>query len=162
MTSAQTATRRKRNAGRKRRIRGTPRPPSGGVPGLRFSPYAWAKLLYLRNYGSTEVGGFGISNGDDLLLIDDIRLVWQRCSSVSVQFDDVEPPGAHYSETLLQWRPGYGTAEYKRIVPMGTIPAIVVLEQDSDRPFVLSESSTICEWIEVLRCAACARLCSSV
>jgi len=55
---------------------------------LRFTPYAWAKLLYLRDLGDTEVGGFGISRNDDLLLIEDIRLVRQRCSAVSVRFDD--------------------------------------------------------------------------
>ena len=62
-----------------------------GKPGhraLRFTPYAWAKLLYLRDIGPTEVGGFGISNPDDLLLVEDIELVQQDCTSVSVQFDD--------------------------------------------------------------------------
>ena len=56
---------------------------------LRFTPWAWAKLVFLRDLGPTEVGGFGISPADDLLLIEDIRLVRQRCSSVTVQFDDV-------------------------------------------------------------------------
>ena len=58
-------------------------------PTLRFTPWAWAKLVFLRDLGPTEVGGFGISAADDLLLIEDIRLVRQRCSSVTVQFDDV-------------------------------------------------------------------------
>ena len=57
-------------------------------PMLRFTPWAWAKLVFLRDLGPTEVGGFGISAADDLLLIEDIRLVRQRCSSVTVQFDD--------------------------------------------------------------------------
>ena len=35
---------------------------------LRFSPYAWAKLLYLRDAGDTEIGGFAITSPDDLLL----------------------------------------------------------------------------------------------
>ena len=30
-------------------------------PSMRFSPTAWAKLLYLRNLGDSEVGGFGIA-----------------------------------------------------------------------------------------------------
>lgn len=47
-----------------------------------------AKLLYLRDIGPTEVGGFGISNPDDLLLVEDIRLVEQVCSVVSVEFND--------------------------------------------------------------------------
>ena len=55
---------------------------------LRFSPTAWAKLLYLRDAGATEVGGFGVSQADDLLYVRDLRLVRQSCTSVSVVFDD--------------------------------------------------------------------------
>lgn len=55
---------------------------------LRFSPYSWAKLLYLRDRGDTEVGGFGICQGDDLLHVDDIALVQQSCTEVTVTFDD--------------------------------------------------------------------------
>lgn len=57
-------------------------------PSLRFSPTAWAKLLFLRDYGETEVGGFGISASDDLLLVEDVRLVKQVCSWSHVAFDD--------------------------------------------------------------------------
>ena len=62
------------------------RPPS--TPKLRFSPYAWAKLLFLRDAGDTEIGGFGITPSDDLLLVEDLCLVEQQCSPVSVSFDD--------------------------------------------------------------------------
>ncbi len=48
---------------------------TSSTPALRFSPTAWAKLLFLRDYGDTEVGGFGISASHDLLLINDIQLV---------------------------------------------------------------------------------------
>ena len=44
---------------------------------LRFSPTAWAKLLFLRDAGETEIGGFGISAKDDLLLVEDIEIVAQ-------------------------------------------------------------------------------------
>lgn len=57
-------------------------------PSLRFTPYAWAKLLFLRDAGPTEVGGFGISTAEDLLLIEDVRLVKQSCTRTSVLFDD--------------------------------------------------------------------------
>jgi hypothetical protein len=57
-------------------------------PALRFSPTAWAKLLYLRDLGETEVGGFGISAADDPLYVEDIELVRQICTGVSVAFDD--------------------------------------------------------------------------
>ena len=58
------------------------------LPQLRFSPAAWAKLLYLRDIGDTEVGGFGISRGEDPFYIDDVRLVGQTCTSVAVVFND--------------------------------------------------------------------------
>lgn len=57
-------------------------------PALRFTPLAWAKLLFLRDRGPTEVGGFGLSTSDDLLLIEDVRMVTQFCTSVTVQFAD--------------------------------------------------------------------------
>jgi proteasome lid subunit RPN8/RPN11 len=57
-------------------------------PRLRFSPTAWAKLLFVRDRGPTEVGGFGITSADDLLYVEDIHLVKQVCTSVSVVFDD--------------------------------------------------------------------------
>ena len=56
---------------------------------LRFTPYAWAKLLFLRDAGSTEVGGFGISSANDLLLVEDIGLVTQHATMASVEFDDI-------------------------------------------------------------------------
>jgi len=56
---------------------------------LWFTPYAWSKLLFLRDLGDSEVGGFGISAADDLLLVEDIQLIKQQCTSVMVKFDDV-------------------------------------------------------------------------
>src|SRR5262245_30418285 len=58
-------------------------------PTLRFSPYAWAKLLFLRDRRPNEVGGFGLTTSQDLLFVHDIRLVRQQVSSVSVRFDDM-------------------------------------------------------------------------
>ena len=77
MIASINETKKKRSAKRKRSRRQ-----------LRFTPYAWAKLLYLRDIGPTEVGGFGISAADDLLLVEDIELVAQTCTAVSVEFDD--------------------------------------------------------------------------
>ena len=55
---------------------------------MRFSPTAWAKLLFLRDLGETEIGGFGITAADDLLRVQDVVLVRQVCTGVSVCFDD--------------------------------------------------------------------------
>ncbi len=55
---------------------------------MRFSPQAWAKLLYLRDRGETEIGGFGIARRDDLLMIDQFQLVQQHATPVTVGLDD--------------------------------------------------------------------------
>lgn len=55
---------------------------------LRFSPHAWAKLLYLRDAGPTEVGGFGIGSAEDPLCIQDVVLLPQTCSVLSVLFEE--------------------------------------------------------------------------
>jgi proteasome lid subunit RPN8/RPN11 len=56
-------------------------------PVLRFTPTAWAKLVYFRDHGHTEIGGFGITS-DDLLLIEDFVTVKQEASLASIAFDD--------------------------------------------------------------------------
>jgi hypothetical protein len=55
---------------------------------LRFSPTAWAKLLFLRDAGETEIGGFGVAPHDDLLFVEDVLLVQQTCTWISADFDD--------------------------------------------------------------------------
>ena len=61
------------------------RPP---FPAIRLTPYAWAKLLYLRDAGPTEIGGFGISAPEEPLLIEEVALVPQTCDWASVLMDD--------------------------------------------------------------------------
>ncbi|MGO8748727.1 MAG: hypothetical protein ACLQNE_22380 [Thermoguttaceae bacterium] len=67
---------------------GSPKAKPNRPPSLRFSPTAWAKLLFLRDAGETEVGGFAITAADDLLFVEDIKLVRQISTPVSVAFDD--------------------------------------------------------------------------
>ena len=57
-------------------------------PVLRFTPYAWSKLHWFCHHGETEIGGFGITDPDELLLIRDFVTVSQSASPVSVRFDD--------------------------------------------------------------------------
>jgi len=57
-------------------------------PSLRFSPYAWAKLVYLRDRGETEIGGFGLSAEDDPLFVVDLLVPKQRTTVTTVKFDD--------------------------------------------------------------------------
>ena len=55
---------------------------------LRFSPTAWAKLVYFRDKSDHEVGGFGISDPGDLLFVREFVTVKQEVTCVSVKFDD--------------------------------------------------------------------------
>jgi len=55
---------------------------------LRFSPTAWGKLIFFRDHGDTEIGGFGITQEDDLLFIHDFITVKQKASIVSIAFED--------------------------------------------------------------------------
>ena len=58
------------------------------TPVLRFSPTAWAKLLYFRDRGQTEIGGFGVSAENNPLYIEDFVTVEQEATSASISFDD--------------------------------------------------------------------------
>ena len=58
------------------------------APTLRFTPTAWAKLLYFRDRGPTEIGGFGIAEPEDLLRVVDFVTVRQEVGVASVRFDD--------------------------------------------------------------------------
>jgi len=58
-------------------------------PTLRFTPTAWAQLLFLRDKGDTEIGGFGLADAERLLHVVEIGLVRQVCSPLSVAFDDL-------------------------------------------------------------------------
>jgi hypothetical protein len=58
-------------------------------PVLRFSPTAWAKLLFFRDRGKSEIGGFGIAAADDLLRIEEFCTVKQEATMASISFDDL-------------------------------------------------------------------------
>ena len=73
-------------------------------PRLRFTPYAWAKLVFLRDLGPTEIGGFGICDPDDLLLVTDFVTVRQRCTSASVVFEDAAVT-RFFSDQAMAGRP---------------------------------------------------------
>ena len=57
-------------------------------PSLRFSPTAWAKLLFFRDSGETEISGFGITDPDDLLYVTEFATVKQEATVVSISLED--------------------------------------------------------------------------
>jgi len=66
--------------------------PEGALPKakpvLRFSPTAWAKLLFFRDRGQSEVGGFGVTSPQNLLRVEEFATVKQEVSMASISFDD--------------------------------------------------------------------------
>jgi proteasome lid subunit RPN8/RPN11 len=76
-------------------------------PVLRFTPYAWAKLLFFRDAGDTEIGGFGITRitGEDLLLVEDFVTVKQVDTAVTVSFDDAAVADFYEEQVDLGRRP---------------------------------------------------------
>lgn len=55
---------------------------------LTFTPYAWAKLLFLCHRGETEVAAMGLTAEDDPLRIEDLAVPKQSASSFTVELDD--------------------------------------------------------------------------
>ena len=56
---------------------------------LTFSTLAWLKFQYLCHAGPTEVGGFALSHPDEPLFVEDVLVVRQNCTFVSVAFEDL-------------------------------------------------------------------------
>lgn len=54
---------------------------------LRFTAFAYAKLLYFRDRGSTEVAGFCITGTEDPLLVTDFQLIKQKCTGATFELD---------------------------------------------------------------------------
>lgn len=78
---------------------------------LRFSPTAWAKLLFLRDIGDTEVGGFAVTPEDDLLYVDDFILPKQTCGYAHTDLED-EAVADYVDEMIDQ---GYQPKQILRI-----------------------------------------------
>lgn len=93
------------------------------APTLRFTPHAWAKLLFLRDLGPTEIGGFGLTAEESPLLVEDILLVRQSCTSVSVRLDDAAVADLFEDQVAR----GIAPARFARIwlhTHPGTAPAL--------------------------------------
>ncbi len=73
---------------------------------LRITPYAWAKLVWLRDRGNTEVAGYATTATDDPLLITDLRLIKQKCTIVTFDLDpnDIAEDVEHTLDAgLMPW-----------------------------------------------------------
>ena len=87
---------------------------------MNFTPYAWAKILYLRDLGKTEVGGFLEHRKENPSLAVDFHLVQQECEFAWCELTDdgiaeytnhMVDRGLQFSEFMRIWlhtHPGCG------------------------------------------------------
>jgi hypothetical protein len=86
--------------------------------------------LFLRDLGETEVGGFGICAADDPLYVQDVQLVKQMCTGVSVCFDDQAVADFFDRQVDLGRKP----AEFSRIwvyTHPGSCPEPSITDEDT-------------------------------
>lgn len=108
---------------------------------IRFTPYAWAKLLFMRDRGSSEVGGYGISSIEDPLLVTDFRLVKQEAGMAHFEFDDEGL--AEYAEEMA-FENELQPAEFQRIL-IHTHPGSSAAPSGTDETN-FDEKMSDCSW----------------
>jgi len=86
----------------------------GRGPILRFSPTAWAKLVYFRDRHDAEVTGLGVPSEDDSLSIIAVELLRQRSSGVSAVFDD-RAVAEFFARQFLEIREGMSPERISRV-----------------------------------------------
>ena len=107
---------------------------------LRFSPTAWAKLLYFRDKSDNEVGGFGITEPDDLLFVKEFVTVKQEVTPVSVKFDDVSVANHFEDQVDLGRKPEQFARIWLHSHPGDSPEPSIIDEETFERVF------GSCEW----------------
>lgn len=69
---------------------------------LRFSPYAYSKLIWMKDRGDTEVAGYCVTETKDPLLVTDFCLIKQECTPISFDLDPDD--GVDYMERMAMDR----------------------------------------------------------
>ncbi|MHC4536928.1 MAG: hypothetical protein ACYS6K_23520 [Planctomycetota bacterium] len=107
---------------------------------LRFSPTAWAKLLYCRDKSDNEVGGFGITEPDDLLFVKEFVTVKQEVTPVSVKFDDISVANYFEDQVDLARKPEQFARIWLHSHPGDSPEPSIIDEETFERVF------GSCEW----------------
>jgi proteasome lid subunit RPN8/RPN11 len=107
---------------------------------LRFSPTAWAKLLYFRDKMDNEIGGFGITEPDDLLFVKEFVTVKQEVTGISVKFDDGAVADLFDSQVDLGRRPEQFARVWLHSHPADSPSPSAIDEETFQRVF------GICQW----------------
>lgn len=66
---------------------------------LRFTRYAWGKLVYVNELSTTEISGFCIASAKDLLLVEDIAFLQQVNTGASTLLND-EAVADHFDDQV--------------------------------------------------------------
>ena len=81
------------------------------VPKLIFSPYAYAKYIWFRDRGKTEISAMAQSSVEDRFYIEDIHIIKQKSSAALTTFDD--DGFAEYMEDMVM--DGHSSSNVGRI-----------------------------------------------
>ena len=76
-----------------------------------FTPYSFSKIVYMRDKGATEVGGFCVSLQENPGLVVDFHLVSQLCDSAYCEFTD--DGMVEFNDEMAE--AGYHPQEYSRM-----------------------------------------------
>jgi len=79
---------------------------------LRFTAHAYAKLLWMRDRGDTEVAGYCVTGTEDPLLVTDFCLVKQKCTCASFDLDPDD--GADFVDKMSD--AGFMPWQFQRIL----------------------------------------------
>lgn len=78
---------------------------------LQFTPYAWSKLLYLRDKGNTEVSFFAVSRKESLDVVEDLFMPFQYGEWATTEFVEEKLP--LFFDSMVD--AGYHPEEFARI-----------------------------------------------
>ena len=109
-------------------------------PVLRFTPYAWSKVLFMQAKTDCEISGFGISAHTNPLLVIDFYLIDQVGSSIGTEFGDTGL--ADYYENMIDL--GYQPCEFSRIW-IHTHPGMPTTPSATDET-TMEEVFSDCSW----------------
>jgi len=107
---------------------------------LKFSPYAWAKIKYMRDKSRNEVAGFAVSSKESLFYIEDFYTVKQEVGPATFELDD-DGVADFYNDMIdADWEP----VEFSRIL-IHTHPGMGVTPSTTDETN-FKENFGKCNW----------------
>jgi hypothetical protein len=107
---------------------------------LTFAPRAWLKYQFLCHAGPTEVGAFGLTDAADPLYVEDLLVLKQRTTVVTVAFDDAAVADLFDSMADVGISPGRFARVWLHTHPGASVIPSAIDEATFDRVF------GACDW----------------